>query len=46
MSLGYADSNNLDEETEAQDEIEPQLLDSLSLAGARFNHILDRLQSK
>lgn len=46
MSLGYADSGTLDEETEAQDEIDPQLLDSLSLAGARFNHILARLQTK
>lgn len=44
MSLGYADSNSLDEQAEMQDEIDPQLLDLLSLAGARFNHILDRLQ--
>jgi CRP-like cAMP-binding protein len=44
-SLGYSDSRILDEETEVQDEIDPQLLDSLSLAGARFNHILGRLQS-
>ena len=45
-TLGYAASQNLDEGTEAQDEIGPELLDSLSLAGARFNVILDRLQNK
>lgn len=44
MSLGYADSTSLDEQAEMQDEIDPELLDLLSLAGARFNHILDRLQ--
>lgn len=46
MSMGYAESRILDEGAEAQDEIDPELLDSLSLAGARFNHILDRLRSK
>jgi CRP-like cAMP-binding protein len=45
MSLGYDAAGALDEDTEAQDEIDPQLLDTLSLAGARFNHILERLQS-
>ena len=43
-SLGYSASQRLDENIEAQDEIDPDLLDSLSLAGARFNVILDRLQ--
>jgi CRP-like cAMP-binding protein len=46
MSLGYAGSQSLDQDIEAQDEIEPGLLDSLSLAGARFNVILDRLSRK
>jgi CRP/FNR family cyclic AMP-dependent transcriptional regulator len=45
-SLGYSTSQSLDEDIEAQDEIDPDLLDSLSLAGARFNVILDRLQNK
>jgi CRP/FNR family cyclic AMP-dependent transcriptional regulator len=45
-SLGYSASQSLDEDVEAQDEIDPVLLDSLSLAGARFNVILDRLRNK
>jgi CRP-like cAMP-binding protein len=44
-SLGYATSDSLDENVEAQDEIDPELLETVSLAGARFNLILDRLQS-
>ncbi len=44
-TLGYSASQSLDEDTEALDEIDPELLDSLSLAGARFNVILDRLQN-
>jgi CRP/FNR family cyclic AMP-dependent transcriptional regulator len=45
-TLGYSDANDLDEDVEARDEIDPELLDSLSLAGARFNLILDRLRNK
>lgn len=44
MSLGYSNATSLDEQTEQFDEIDPQLMDLLALAGARFNHILDRLQ--
>lgn len=44
-SLGYAASDSLDESVEAQDEIDPELFETISLAGARFNLILDRLQS-
>lgn len=44
-SLGYAESESLDDTIEAQDEIAPEMLDTVSLAGARFNMILERLQS-
>lgn len=44
-NLGYAESRSLDEDIEAQDEIAPEMLDAVSLAGARFTMILDRLQN-
>jgi CRP/FNR family cyclic AMP-dependent transcriptional regulator len=43
VTLGYGDSRNLTEEMEARDELDPELLDSVSLGGIRFNSILDRL---
>ena len=46
VTLGFADSRQLDEEIEAADELDPELLDSVSLGGARFNSILDRLSNK
>ncbi len=45
-SMGYSGSRTLDDEIEFEDEISPDLLDSMSLAGARFNVILERLQLK
>ena len=45
-SMGYSQRPDLDEETESEDEISADLLDSMSLAGARFNVILDRLQKQ
>lgn len=45
-TMGFAESRQLDEELEAQDELDPELLDTVSLAGARFNFILDRLSNK
>jgi CRP/FNR family cyclic AMP-dependent transcriptional regulator len=46
VTLGFADSRNLDEEIEARDEIDPELLDSVALGGARFNSVLDRLSNR
>lgn len=45
-SMGYSETQTLDEGSEDEDEISPDLLDSLSLAGARFNVILERLQQQ
>lgn len=45
-SMGYSGTQDLDEESESEDEISADLLDSMSLAGARFNVILDRLQQQ
>jgi CRP/FNR family cyclic AMP-dependent transcriptional regulator len=46
ITLGFADSQQLDEEIDARDELDPELLNTVSLAGARFNFILDRLSQK
>ncbi len=43
-TLGYG--GDLDEELAARDEIDPELLDSISIAGARYNVILDRLRNR
>lgn len=45
-SMGYSGMQGLDEESESEDEISADLLDSMSLAGARFNIILERLQQQ
>ncbi len=45
-SMGYSGKQDLDDEAESEDEISPDLLDTMSLAGARFNVILERLQLK
>lgn len=45
-SMGYSGTQDLDDEIESEDEISPDLLDTMSLAGARFNIILERLQLK
>ena len=46
VTLGFADSRTLDEEIDASDEIDPELLDSVALGGARFNSVLDRLSNR
>jgi hypothetical protein len=46
VTLGFADSRNLDEEIESRDELDPELLDSVALGGARFNSVLDRLSNR
>jgi CRP-like cAMP-binding protein len=46
LTLGFADSRQLDEEIDDRDELDPELLNSVSLAGARFNFILDRLSNR
>jgi hypothetical protein len=44
-SLGYGDSRILDDDVIHEDEIDPGLLESVSLAGARFDWMLKRLQA-
>jgi CRP-like cAMP-binding protein len=46
VTLGFADSRKLDEELDASDELDPELLDSVALGGARFNSVLDRLSNR
>lgn len=41
--LGYGDQVRLDEEVEDLDEVAPDFLDSMSLAGTRFEELLRRL---
>jgi CRP/FNR family cyclic AMP-dependent transcriptional regulator len=43
-TFGYGALHAEDSEPGQEDEIDPDLLDSLSLAGARFNMILERLR--
>lgn len=42
--MGYGESNTLDAEKEYEDELDPALLDTIALAGARFDTILKRLR--
>ena len=42
--LGYENDRILDDELEHEDELDPELLDSVALAGARFNWMLKRLR--
>jgi bacteriocin-type transport-associated protein len=41
--LGYGQGKQLDEEVDAEDELDSQLLDSIHMAGSRFDHVLHRL---
>lgn len=43
--FGYGDVRDERAEPGQEDEIDPELLDNLSLAGARFNIILDKLRN-
>lgn len=43
-TFGYGEARAGDEHQINEDEIDPALLDTISLAGARFNMILDRLR--
>jgi bacteriocin-type transport-associated protein len=42
--LGYGKAQSLDEETEAEDELDPGVLDKVALAGTRFDWLLRRLR--
>ena len=43
--LGYGgDTSILDDDVQHEDELDPELLDSVALAGARFKWILERLR--
>jgi bacteriocin-type transport-associated protein len=44
--IGYGDSETLEEDKEYEDELDPAVLDNVSLAGARFDTILHRLRSQ
>ncbi|MEK6236504.1 MAG: cyclic nucleotide-binding domain-containing protein [Planctomycetales bacterium] len=44
-ALGFGDTRDLDEDVFASDEIDPDQLENLALAGARFTWLLDRLRS-
>jgi CRP-like cAMP-binding protein len=41
--LGYGKDQPLDEEEQYEDELSPELLDSVHLAGSRFDRVLQRL---
>ena len=43
LRLGYGDDRQLDEETEQEGELDDNVLDNVSLAGARFDRMLKRL---
>jgi bacteriocin-type transport-associated protein len=43
--LGYGKGQGLDEEAEYEDELDPNVLDSVHLAGSRFDRVLERLLS-
>lgn len=43
--LGYGKDEVLDENVEYEDELSPEMLDSLHIAGARFDRVLQRLLS-
>jgi hypothetical protein len=42
--LGYDSDRILDDETEHEDELDPDLLEHVALAGARFDWMLKRLR--
>jgi hypothetical protein len=42
--LGYESNRILDDEIEHEDELDPELLDNVALAGARFDWMLKRLR--
>jgi CRP-like cAMP-binding protein len=44
IKLGYGGSQSLEEDQEAADEIDPALLDTVGLAAARFDWMLERLE--
>ena len=44
--MAYGDAQMLDEDVEAEDEISPDLMETLDLAAARFQSILDRLRGQ
>jgi CRP-like cAMP-binding protein len=41
--LGYGKDRPLDEDADYEDELDPHMLDSIHLAGSRFDHVLQRL---
>ena len=41
--LGYGKADRLREDVEYEDELDPQLLDNIHLAGSRFDRVLQRL---
>lgn len=43
-SMGFAGGNALDDSVEDPDELDPALLDSVALAGKRFERLLDRFR--
>ncbi len=45
-TFGYGANERLSEDIETAEEIDPELLESITLAGKRFNWILERLQSR
>jgi bacteriocin-type transport-associated protein len=45
-TLGFGDARDLDEQVEAPDELSPEFLDDLALAGARSDWILKRLRGR
>jgi CRP/FNR family transcriptional regulator, cyclic AMP receptor protein len=44
--MGYGDTRDLDEDFEAADELSPEILDELALAGARTAWILNKLKAQ
>ncbi len=44
--LGYGDDEAMDEEQEYEDELSPELLDNVHLAGTRFDRVLRKLLSE
>jgi bacteriocin-type transport-associated protein len=43
LRLGYGKGRELDEDVEAEDELDPAVLDYVHLAGSRFDRVLQRL---
>jgi hypothetical protein len=44
--MGYGDARDLDKDFEAADELSPEILDELALAGARTAWILNKLKAQ